>query len=377
MALGAEQTVLIVGFGNAGQRLHANTAVDGGDYPDVTTVAYDPDPNKLAFLFDASRERLSGAHESGRLILAREIAVRPADVVVIASSPGTHVQAIEEVLDAYAKAGFSAPKAWGIEKAIVSTPDEKKWLMSLLEEGGPLNPDDVFVNETRILSLALHKAAGRARELESSGRSIVAVDALTQKNRIPQVKAGRFSGRPFDVESPHALVAAQTLAGVQLGPDSIDRNILYTNIDGTPQSEGTYTRLHMGALTVQLAQGLGEFTMDYDGNMFRNQNPDTVRTVQATFDNGDRVRVRFDPIADMPQYTSTFEHVNGYGAPVTPYEVFPEIPTKVLMDALLRHARGEDAGLPPGARIEPALVTAELLIAMNDSAVRIDNARTA
>lgn len=295
--------VLSIGFGKAGSQLHLPSWIEQG----ANIIAYDQDEQRLnPAIFPPEAK---AAFENGRLTGVHslsELATMP-DVIDIVTSSGHHVEAIEAALAAIDKFG-SSPKAWLIEKPIASHIQEADQLRALIKSK-QLDVSSVFVNENYLASRGLESLRKLIETEKSRGNYLRGIDVVFYKNRVPDVLNNRFTDPTlgaFGIELPHQLAIAYNLAGI--GPDSnvtVERNEYYADVQGIAHSEATYTVMKTKDGTVmRLAQGLGPFTIDADGEMRAADEPGVSRYVVTRFADGRAAKVLFDPAPGIERFHS-------------------------------------------------------------------------
>jgi predicted dehydrogenase len=243
-------------------------------------------------------------------------------VLDIATSSGHHLEGLKSALDeVYVPKGL-LPKAVLLEKPVVS-PDEMGGLEALLARHGI--EDSIIVNETYLASSALAKVSKLAEEKRKQGITVSRVEVVKYKDRVPDVKAGRFTDPElgaFGIEMPHMVSIACVLAGMQPEERLVPtQNVYYQGIDGIRESEATYvTARTESGVEIAMAQGLGPFTMDAEGGMVRyggldegNNMPDIVRNTVVRFSDGTSARIDFDPAPGVPRYHSILRTFDARG----------------------------------------------------------------
>lgn len=300
-------SVLSIGFGKAGNQLHLSSWRDNG----FDILAHDQDPGKLerVNLPDAARDML----DAGRLMPVRDLNSldRSPDVVDIVTSSGHHVDGIEQFLEVAQTKDLAAPKAWLVEKPVVSDGAEAARLLSLIQSGD-LDESSMFVNENYNASRGVEALKGLIAEEKANGNPLTGVDVVFYKDRVPDVLKGRFTDPTlgaFGIELPHQLAIAYNLADVTTG-DTVDveQNDYLKTVHGIEHSEATYTVLKTAEdVEIRLAQGLGPFTMEADGQMNEADDPGIIRYATTQFADGRTARVMFDPVPGIPRFHSVVE----------------------------------------------------------------------
>jgi predicted dehydrogenase len=303
----APSSVLNIGFGKAGSQLHLNSWRDNG----FDIIAHDQNPDRLnpVNFPDAAREMF----EAGRLTTVGNLTSldRSPDVVDVVTSSGHHVDGIEQFLEVVQTKDLDAPKAWLVEKPVVSDEAEAARLLSLMESGD-LNESSMFVNENYNASRGVEALDGLITEEQARGNQLTGVDVVFYKDRVPDVMKGRFTDPTlgaFGIELPHQLAIAYNLAGVTAGDRvDIEQNDYFKTVHGIEHSEATYTVLKTAEnVEVRLAQGLGPFTMEADGHMNVADDPGIIRYAAVQFADGRSARVKFDPVPGVPRFHSVVE----------------------------------------------------------------------
>lgn len=298
--------VLTVGFGKAGSVLHGPHWLNEG----FNIVATDTNPARLetAYLSDTMRV----AQEAGRLTTLDSLSElsAPPSIIDITTASGHHEEAVNRTLEALDRHGVRGRDlTWLIEKPIVSSEAEGQRLMSLFE-AGDLDLEKVFVNENYVASRGVDQAV---KIVEQGSSPVTQVDVVFYKNRLPDEqdeKKPRFVDRglnAFGIEVSHMLAVGQGLSGMnEHTPTEIIQSDYYHDVHGVDGSEGTYTivRANDSGVILRMAQGLGPFEMDADGNRTPNAKPGIIRYATAEQADGHQVRVDFDPVPGIPRYHS-------------------------------------------------------------------------
>lgn len=298
--------VLNTGSGKAALQLHLPSWRD----LDYSIVAYDPNTDRLdpsKFAPDAKQ-----MHDAGRLRTVTDLNQldHSPTVVDVTSASGHHVDAIEAFLDAAKQGDFDSPKAWLIEKPVVSDFVEGNRLKALIESGDIVE-DAVFVNENYNASRGLERVKRIIDIEQAAGNPLVGVDVSFNKDRVPDVLAGRFTDPTlgaFGIELPHQLAIAYNLADIDHDDHvAVKRNDYYKNVHDVAHSEGTYTELQTdGDIKIRLIQGLGPFVMQENGKTIA-QDPGIARFAVARFADGSEAIVQFDPVPGAPRFNSAVE----------------------------------------------------------------------
>jgi predicted dehydrogenase len=270
-------------------------------------------------------------------------------------------------LDVLSNAGIT-PRAWLLEKPVVSSEDEKVVMSEALAEIGPR----VFVNENYLAS----KAVAIGREIiasqEAAGNPVTAITVHFVKDRVPNVILdNRFTDTKglavFGIEMPHQLAIASVLHGSELDTrgaeegGSIAENTYLHDIDGIEQSEGNITVFKQDDKTIILRQGLGPFDFDTNNGLVRREydwkTNQADRYANVDFADGSTLRLTFDPVAGAPRYHSKVEYTGRDGA-LMHAEVFPDNTLRNLIGAVATFAATDGRDRSPildQLRPEPAM----------------------
>ncbi len=305
--------IFSAGFGKAGNNLHLGV----WDRLGAQITAHDTNPARLnpENLPDGAKKMLAASRlvllEGGPLYLSEA-----PDVVDVVTSSGHHVDAIEQYLDAADRKDFDAPSAWLLEKPIVSSEKEASKLKALLD-AGDLAENGVFVNQTYNASVGAEKMRDIVAQERQNGNPLTSVEVVFYKNRVPDVRAGRFTDPTlgaYGIELPHALDLALTIAGVADHADlSVVENEYRKGIHGVPESEATFVHLtSKDGVDIKMAQGLGPFTMDGSGHMVAHPDSDDNklgihRYALARFSDGREAKLSLAPVVGIPNYHTRVE----------------------------------------------------------------------
>lgn len=298
--MSAENSVLAMGAGKA-------TAMHAGVWADLgwNVQAYDANPSRLSP--ETMQEDLRLQYEAGHVAVLHSLKQLPNTPAIfdIATSSGSHTDALAEAL----AATEAAPKAVLLEKPL----DKFEYLSELLS-GGELDAENVFVNENYNASAALAHMLRLAKAEHAAGNNVNQVYVSFDKNRVPDVLAGRFTDKllgAYGIEVPHMLAVGLSLAGVQ-GDDPLRQveNRYGLDTDGVEHSEYTYTGLQTSAgKELIIAQGLGPFRMDEHGRRtpYTFQKGEAIRTATVTFADGRTATATFAPVPELPKFHSKVE----------------------------------------------------------------------
>jgi predicted dehydrogenase len=351
--------VLILGAGHAGQRLHSNAILNNPEvFPNTTITLYDQDPARRDISrFDVA-ETMSAAQHSGQLVVADELEKTPKpDVIIVATNSGTHLKAY---MDAYAVHGMT--KAVGFEKVMIGLDEVDAF--NAAAKAGMLDVDTIRVNETRALSYAVGRAADIIDEKRAAGMRLVGVDSVQYKLRLARFFDHEYGAQ--GIEGTHGFSAFVGMTGLSLMKSEILHNVNLNPFSETGK-EATYTilrsRQNGEVVTSRFAQGLGNFTIDASGHLEfmpdtedgKPGNPGMKRTIEATFDTGDKVKITFDPHGrkDVPKFSSIVEHTAEDGT--TAEEAIPDDTAARFVHGLaVKATTGKDI-LPKAASARYAL----------------------
>lgn len=292
--------VLNIGFGKAAGELHGNIWRDNGFHQ----FTYDSNPSRLDVA--TKSERVQAAVAAGQISVVaslEELAEAP-DILDITTSSGEHLSGLKEGLSVYARFG-QKPRAVLLEKPIVNQ-DEMDELDELLA-AWEIEPVTV-VNENYLASSGL--AALLNINETKAGQGIVPKEIFVSfdKNRVPDVLAGRFTDPvlgAYGIEMPHMVSVANALGGVNpLDKLDVIRNEYKKNVNGILHSESTYVHaVTPRGIDMYLAQGLGPFRMDKDGNTPSQEiGKQIFRFAEVTYTDDSVARVAFAPAPNAPNY---------------------------------------------------------------------------
>lgn len=326
--------VLMLGLGKAGE-MHAGIY---GRLDGVNLTVFDTNPDCLANLGpNAAKMR-----ENGRLkTVANLDDVEDPGLVDIATPSGTHVDSIQSVLTS----SDTNPDAWLIEKPVYSTPEELNQLTALLAANS-LDRAKIFVDENYLASLALEEARTAIETEAAVGNPVANVDVVFYKNRVPDVLAGRFTDPTlgaFGIEMPHQVAIAYNLAGVKPTEEvNIIESRYDTNVHNVKGSDATYVVAETeNGVTIRMAQGLGPFSMNADGEMKKSDDVQIIRYATATLKDGQQITINFDPVPGIDRYNSTLEQ------PEQPVKIMPDNTMARLLGSVVLFAK--DGTRPPFA----------------------------
>lgn len=356
------EVVLSVGFGKAGSVLHGPQWLDEG----FSIIATDPNPDRLEV--GNLNGTMQAAYEAGRLALLpnlEELSVAPSIVDVVTAS-GNHIEAVSQTLRALSGISVKGSElTWLLEKPVVSSAEEEQELLSLISDGS-LDESNVFVNENYNASVGLNFAQGLISQEASLGNPVTNVDVVFYKDRVPDVRKGRYTDPTlgaYGIEVPHQQSVGQTLAGFDIDtPIEIVQNRYHKNMHGVPESEGTYTVVKDTAsnTTLRLAQGLGPYKMDGDGNIAKDElidsqgKPVIIRYATADLSDERQIRIDFDPVPGIDRYHSK---VTWEDRRQEPHEkVFADNTLKAVIGSVVRfNQTGELPAFAKGIRVATAL----------------------
>lgn len=346
------QDVLSVGFGKAGQVLHAPHWLN----QDYNIVAYDLNPQRL------SPENLSpamqAAHEAGRLSLVSDMEQVPLDnlaVVDVVTASGHHVNGVDQALEAIeSQGGKGTDYTWLLEKPIVSSPEEETRLKELFRQDR-LSYPDVFVNENYNASTGVQLAKRLIGDT-----NVAQVDTVFLKNRVPDVKAGRFMDPElgaYGIEMPHMVAVAHNLAGLKDNRTSIVSNHYLNEVGGIPESTGNYTVVKgKDGVLLRLAQGLGPYQMDGSGILIHRDPGKTItRYSEAFLEDGRSLSVEFDPVPGIPRFTSRVTERNAQNETTEVFEVADNSLARVIGGVATYQRTGQQPSFAEAIRTNSAL----------------------
>lgn len=311
-----KKIVLSLGFGKAGSQLHLPNWIDAG----FDIVAYIPDPT--TFDSDTLHQQAKKAYDTGQLRIIHSLDAlhfHPTIVDIVTPS-GVHIQAMQHYLETTAGQDIPLPKAWVIEKPIISGKQELRTLNALIETYD-IDQESIFINENYVASVAIehiHSVIERQAEQDNTVKSI---DVVFYKDRVPDVRRGRFTDPvlgAYGIEMPHQLAAAYRLANIysHTSTETIE-NVYYTKVNGVEHSEATYTHLRtLAGVDIRIAQGLGPFVMDSAGTITARENPRITRYITVTFTDDTTAKIYFDPAPNIERFHSIASWVEG-GKPHT------------------------------------------------------------
>jgi hypothetical protein len=358
------ERILIVGA-RAGQALHGETfshpKSNDGDLPFITF--YDKDPGislrqDLPYLNEARRR--------GKVRLVHTMPREPFDAAVISTGSAYHSVATEDVLRAHKQ-----PPLFMIEKPLAATPEELAHFKRLAQ----YIPPESFTNEPYLISRTTAMFRNYLHQQQAAGNPPTDVFAWLSKRRKLQLPHGVLG--TFGVELPHIHGVAAHIAGVALGPENVEENTYFSDVDKIPGNDGNYLRFRVGGVALHVAQGLGAFTMNQYGRMKRNPSPPLVRKMAARFQD-------HTVVADLESvFTTTkspdgygvIEHFNQEGKPVEGSKSkIEDDPRHYLAKYVLERIRNPSLPLLRNVTLEDSLARSEALLALR-SQVTIDHER--
>jgi hypothetical protein len=312
-----------VGGGKAAFALHGPNWLAVGCDLNIT----DTNQAALTPYKEGVKEVMRTAYEAGNLTFRRlgELAATP-DIIDITTPAGHHVEAIHQTLEELQARGVTGSEpVWLIEKPMTSSSEEAQALIELVDEGH-LDICRTFINEHYLASkslravemvIAMEKARG---EEQGEEVTVTNVDVVFNKNRIPDVLEGRFTDAAlgsYGIEMPHELVIGYRLAGIK--PEETQPEILenhyYEAVAGVPLSEGNYTVLRVAnGATIRMAQGLGPYTMQANGDIIPRQDQPIERYAEVMLSNGAAVRVELGPVAGLARLETRLTWRDGEGS---------------------------------------------------------------
>jgi hypothetical protein len=324
-----------VGGGKAAFALHGPNWLAAGCDVNITDI----NPNVLTPYREGVKDVMRTAYEKSRLTFHRlgELALTPG-IIDITTPAGHHVKAIHQTLEELEeRGGVRDDLTWFIEKPMTSSPEETAALVELVNSG-MLDTERTFVNEHYLASRTLQKVEGLIdlEKMHSETVSVTNVDVVFNKNRVPDVLAGRFTDPmlgSYGIEMPHELVIGYKLAGVS--PEGANPEILenhyYEAVNSVPHSEGNYTVLRVSnGVTIRMAQGLGPYTMHANGDIIPRENQPIERYAEATLSNGKHIKAEFGPVAGLDRLETR----------ITWHDTSGEVRQEVIRDNIFKTIMG-------------------------------------
>lgn len=299
-----KKTVLSIGFGKAGSQLHLPNWINAG----FDIVAYVP--NSSTFDSNTLHQHAKAAFDSGQLRVIHtldHLDFHPTIIDIVTPS-GHHISAMKHYLEAASSQDIPLPKAWVIEKPIISSTQELKTLNTLIETYG-INQEGMFINENYVASVAIEHIHGVVERQAERGNHIKSIDIVFYKDRVPDVRRGRFTDPvlgAYGIEMPHQLAIAYRLANIYSHTSTkIIKNTYDTQVNGIEHSEATYTHLQTDAgVDIRIAQGLGPFAIDTSGVITPQENPRITRHATVTFADSTTAKIYFDPAPNIERFYS-------------------------------------------------------------------------
>lgn len=362
------ENVLIMGAGHAGQRLYASNLLGDPAFRGRITLC-DPDAAKLdpAYFGESHPDvatRLTEAHRSGRLHFTDTLDDAPEPgILVVATTPGTHLEAYQQAVKR-----SSQPLVTIFEKVFL-TPEEEETFNRLVEEG-IVNPAGILVNETRALTSARLPARNKAAELLKQGGELVSASSVMYKNRGTTRFDDPVFG-PYGIEATHGITALAGILDCAIGVRDITSNTM-----SPPGEPGwTHTEFTIGPkgkkIPLRVAQGLGAFTIDENGERTPNEKPGIVRVTEIVMSNG-IVRVQFDPLnRTTDPYAEPFSTKLSVHTPdgeELSRMYLPDDTIRALLHGADKLRRNGRSGLPSQVGVDYALKQAQLLRYLNTHA---------
>ncbi len=350
---------LVIGAGQAGQRLYGKAiACNQTAFPNAHVTLFDNDPKSLDLnRFPNVSEQLNEAKATGRLDLTSQLndKMHRPDVVIVATSPGHHIEGYVEALKV-----FGVPTATGFEKVMLDA--REKPTFATLGKLGLINVAKLRVNETRALSSGVRRGRQIVDSLLASGAKLTDIESVQYKLRIARFFDTYYSAQ--GIEGTHGFSAAAGLTGISLADSRIVKN-LHLNQNSKDAKEATYvvleSELNGNSVISRFAQGLGNFSIDAHGSIKyvaddldgKPGNPGVRRTIQASFDTGDYVKILFDPHGkpNSPPLSTVVEYKI---AGVVNEEIIADDTIAYFAHGLAQLALGEADILPYGTTPEYA-----------------------
>lgn len=299
-----QKTVLSLGFGKAGSQLHLPNWLQAG----FEVIAYVPDMTTFdaSTLHHVAQEALRG----GALTVIHSLEKLPVHptIVDIVTPSGYHTSAMQHYLETTAKQSIPLPKAWVIEKPVISSKEELALLSDLIETYD-IDQASIFVNENYVASVALEHIRSVVQRQAERKNFVTSVDVVFYKDRVPDVRRGRFTDPilgAYGIEMPHQLAAAYLLTDTYSHTSThIVTNLYHTKVNGLEHSEATYTHLRtLSGVDIRIAQGLGPFVIDEMGDITPKENPRITRYITVTFADNTTAKIYFDPAPNIQRFYS-------------------------------------------------------------------------
>lgn len=314
--------VLNIGFGKAAGELHGGIWRGEG----LHQFMYDTNPNRLDI--GSKSDKVQAAFAAGQITVVsslEELTEAP-DILDVTTSSGQHLAALKEGLSVYAGLG-EVPRTVLLEKPVVTT-DEMAEFDELIASWG-IEPI-ALVNENYLASSGLAALLQIGAKKTEAGINPKQVFVSFDKDRVPDVKAGRFTDPTlgaYGIEMPHMVSVANALAGMS-PTDSLTmiRNEYSKGVHGIPESEATFVHaITPVGVDMRIAQGLGPFRMNRAGEMFPQElGKQIFRFAEVKYEDGSSARVTFSPAPDVPNYHAVVTQIDKEGDAVGDALVLPD-----------------------------------------------------
>lgn len=192
-----------------------------------------------------------------------------------------------------------------VEKPIVSSKSELNLMKMALSANLGVR---VVVNESYYASKGLESLL---RYLSNSSAKRTDISVTFSKNRLPDVRQGRFVDDrlgPYGIEVPHMLACLKYLGYEKANPT---KNTWLRNVDDQPGSEGMACDMLCDDTNIRLIESLGPFEILPNHKFSPEPMQSTVRMIVVTFDDLTQATLEFDPIPSLPRYHSRLTTKNG------------------------------------------------------------------
>lgn len=349
--------VLVMGAGASqnifGEHL-TNPALVAEEQARPLVTFYDPNPNVV---IKEKLPNLNAAVRRGEVRLVHDMPDDEYEVAIIATASNHHAAATQAVLERHHKTPLFV-----LEKPLAASPEELAWFRNIEAWVQPTS----ITNEPFLVSFGVRALMGYAEEQEQAGNRLTEIRAWSSKRRLKNNPHGELG--PFGVELPHTHGGASLIAGNPhgLGPEAIDENIYFADIDGIAGNDGNYMRFLSEGRTIHVAQGLGQFAMDGYGRMERTETPTPHRSVSLRFNDGQYLELDMEPAfprsLSQPGY-SVLHHYDARGEVISGVAIADD-PRQDLARYILQRVRDPSMPNVEHVSMHDSLARSERLLAL-------------
>ncbi|HEX6258149.1 MAG TPA: hypothetical protein VFZ48_01570, partial [Candidatus Saccharimonadales bacterium] len=206
----------------------------------------------------------------------------------------------------------------------------------------------------------------------SKRQSVGEVNVWSSKRRRTAKDHGGL--KIFGVEFPHLHGVASLLAGKILDVPDCHLNQYFRNVQGKSDNDANTVRFTVNRKLYTVSQGLGAFTMDRNGHMWLNENPQRVRRIRLSFTNGEYVELDIEPAFPGHGARSAGEgRLYFYGTDGVQRGVrgIPDDPRRFFARYMIRRAMEPGTPILPNVGLEEALARNDALLRLRADATEI------